>query len=237
MNSISKVKTIPIVALDYSTSAEALAMVDRLGESCRFYKVGSELFTSAGPDFVNTLRSQGCEVFLDLKFHDIPNTVFKASAAAASLGVSLITVHASGGESMVRAAVEGVSSVGSECGVLAVTILTSLDSAGLKSAWNRSDPLDLEKEVVRLAGVAVRAGARGVVCSGHEAELLQSTYGSQLQLLVPGIRLAGSSTDDQARVVTPGAASKSGASYIILGRTVTGAGDPRAAMDTVWSEV
>jgi len=219
-------KPIPIVALDVSTFDDAMSLVQRLDSECRYYKVGSELFTATGPRIVETLRNRGCRVFLDLKFHDIPNTVRKAAASAAALGASLITVHASGGETMVRAAVEGA---GNKCDVLAVTILTSLDAAALSAAWDKPHP-DLAAEVQRLAGVAKTAGAAGVVCSGAEAAALRRALGPDFSLLVPGIRLPGSPADDQSRTVTPQQAAEAGATYIILGRTVTQAADPVAAL-------
>ena len=223
----------PIVALDVGSSAEALAIVSRLGEKCRFYKIGSELFTREGPSVVRAVRAGGCEVFLDLKFHDIPNTVREAARAAASLGVRLLTVHASGGADMLRAAVEGA---GAGCGVLAVTVLTSLDSAALSSAWGREDVL-IDHEVLRLAGLAARARAHGIVCSGREAARVTAAFGGDLALLVPGIRLAGGDAHDQARTSTPAAAAAAGARYLILGRTVTGAKDPVAAMAQVNAEL
>lgn len=223
----------PIVALDVASSAEALAIVSGLGERCRFYKIGSELFTREGPSVVRAVRAGGCEVFLDLKFHDIPNTVREASRAAASLGVRLLTVHASGGVEMLRAAVEGA---GPDCGVLGVTVLTSLDSAALGSAWGREDLL-VDHEVQRLAGVAAAAGAHGVVCSGREAAQLHAAFGDRLALLVPGIRLSGGEAHDQARTSTPAAAAAAGARYLILGRAVTAASDPVAAMRRVNEEL
>jgi orotidine-5'-phosphate decarboxylase len=219
----------PIVALDYSTFEEAIELVTLLGDQCRFYKVGSELFTATGPKIVAELRERGAKVFLDLKFHDIPNTVKKAAASAAKIGASLITVHASGGEAMIRAAVEGA---GVECQVLAVTILTSLDGASLAQAWGKPN-VAITDEVLRLAGLAERAGAAGVVCSGEEVGRLNAEFGGKLKFLVPGIRLPDSSKDDQSRVVTPGEAAAAGASYIILGRTVTQASDPSEAMGRV----
>ncbi|MBK5189731.1 MAG: orotidine-5'-phosphate decarboxylase, partial [Gemmatimonadaceae bacterium] len=152
---------IPIVALDFSTAEAALSMVETLGGSCRFYKVGSELFTAAGPQIVEALRAIGNDVFLDLKLHDIPNTVRAAARSAAALGVRLLTVHASGGRAMVEAAIEGA---GDRCGVLGVTVLTSLDAASLRKAWGRNT-LDLSRETLRLAGDCAAAGAHGVVCS------------------------------------------------------------------------
>lgn len=223
----------PIVALDVPCAGDALALVRLLGEGCRFYKVGSELFTSEGPSIVKAVRAEGCEVFLDLKFHDIPNTVREAARAAASLGVRLLTVHASGGAEMVRAAVEGA---GAGCGVLGVTVLTSLDSAALGSAWGRDD-LRVDDEVLRLAALAAAAGAHGVVCSGREAAQLHAAFGAGLALLIPGIRLAGGDAHDQARTSTPAAAAAAGARYLILGRAVTGAPDPAAAMRRVNREL
>jgi orotidine-5'-phosphate decarboxylase len=203
-----------------------MTLVQRLGDQCRYYKVGSELFTAVGPRILETLRNRGCRVFLDLKFHDIPNTVRKAASSAASLGASLITVHASGGEAMIRAAVEGA---GHKCDVLAVTILTSLDASTLSVAWDKPVP-DVGAEVLRLAGVAKSAGAAGVVCSGAEAATLRRTLGADFSLLVPGIRLPGSPADDQSRTVTPREAADAGATYIILGRTVTQAPNPVVAL-------
>lgn len=220
---------IPIVALDVPTFDEAVALVRRLGEACRFYKVGGELFTAVGPQIVTALRELGCQVFLDLKFHDIPNTVRQSAASAARLGASIITVHAGGGTAMVRAAVEGA---GPGCEVFAVTVLTSLDARQLGEAWGR-DNVDVPVEVLRLATLAKGAGAAGVVCSGQEAGVLRDRFDGTLKLLVPGIRLPGSSADDQARVVTPRDAASDGASYLILGRTVTAAADPVAAMSAV----
>lgn len=220
---------IPIVALDFQTAREALEMVERLGDACRFYKVGSELFTAAGLHVVETLRSLGNDVFLDLKLHDIPNTVRGAARSAARLGASLLTVHASGGQDMVAAAVEGA---GEDCGILGVTVLTSLDGPDLGRAWGRGD-VDVEHEVMRLAGLADAAGAHGVVCSGREAGRVGQKYGPALRLLVPGIRPENSFADDQKRTVTPAEAAKAGASYLVLGRMVTLAPDPRSAMQMV----
>ena len=217
---------IPIVALDFQTVGEALAMVERLGDACRFYKVGSELFTAAGPQVVETLRSLGSDVFLDLKLHDIPNTVLGAARSAAQLGVRLLTVHASGGQEMVKAAVEGA---GEKCGILGVTILTSFDAPALGMAWGRGK-VDVRREVIRLAGIAHIAGAHGVVCGGREAGALGRKYGPGLRLLVPGIRAENAPADDQKRTVTPAAAAKAGATYVVIGRMVTRAVDPRSAM-------
>lgn len=225
---------IPIVALDVASAAEALAVVGRLGDSCKFYKVGSELFTAAGPDVIRAIRELGNEVFLDLKVHDIPNTVRGAARSAARLGASLLTVHASGGVEMMRAAVEGA---GAGCGVLAVTILTSFDAAGVARAWGRGDGLSIEGEVERLAGLAAEAGVHGIVCSGQESARVRARFGDRLAPLVPGIRFADGEVHDQARVVTPAGAVRAGARYLVLGRAVTGAVDPRGAMERARREM
>jgi orotidine-5'-phosphate decarboxylase len=219
----------PIVALDFWSSEAAIQMVDRLGQRCDFYKVGSELFTVAGPPIVRQLVARNKRVFLDLKFHDIPNTVEKAVAAAAELGASIVTVHASGGHRMIRSAVENA---GPGCEVFAVTILTSLTGADMAEAWGgERDDDDLTPEVVRLALMARRAGVAGVVCSGLEAPVLRDRFGAELKLLVPGVRLPGADHGDQSRVVTPAEAAQAGASYVVLGRTVTSAPEPELAME------
>jgi orotidine-5'-phosphate decarboxylase len=220
----------PIVALDFWMADAALQMVDLLGDRCDFYKVGGELFTVAGPTIVRQLVARGKRVFLDLKFHDIPNTVEKAVAAAAELGASIVTVHASGGVRMIRAAVD---IAGPGCEVFAVTVLTSLTGADLDQAWGgeRGAQGDLTPDVLRLARLAKGAGVAGVVCSGLEAPVLRDSFGASLKLLVPGVRLPGSDRGDQSRVVTPAEAARAGASYVVLGRTVTSADDPAGTMD------
>jgi orotidine-5'-phosphate decarboxylase len=218
-----------IVALDVPTAAAADALLARLGDAADFVKVGSELFTAAGPSFVRRMVKGGRDVFLDLKWHDIPTTVGHAARSAARLGVRLVTVHAAGGRPMLEAAVAGA---GEECGVLAVTVLTSLDAAGLGAVWGRPIP-SMREEVLRLAALAHGAATHGIVCSGEEAAIVHARYGESLQLLVPGIRLAGGATHDQARVVTPRAAAEAGASYLVLGRAVTAAADPAEALASV----
>ena len=230
---MANVRTTPIVALDVPSSNAAMRVVESLGERCRFYKIGSELFTAAGPGIVTHVRDAGCDVFLDLKLHDIPNTVRGAARSAASLGVRLLTVHASGGVAMIQAAVEGG---GEATSILAVTVLTSFDDASLREATGRPDVV-ASHEVSRLAELAARARAHGVVCSGAEAAAVRSTFGDTLAVLVPGIRMAGSAAHDQRRVVTPAEASAAGARYIVVGRAVTAAPDPREAMDHVLAEL
>lgn len=230
---------IPIVALDVPSAEDALRLARALGARCQFYKVGSELFTAAGPSVVRALREEmGADVFLDLKFHDIPNTVAGAVRSVARLGARLLTVHASGGTPMLEAARRAASDVaGDGTGVLAVTVLTSLEPAVLAGAWGRNDQLEMEREVLRLAGLAADAGLHGIVCSGAEVAAVRARFGDRLAPLVPGIRLAGGATHDQHRVMTPLAAQRAGARYLILGRAVTAAEDPPAAMERVLAEL
>jgi orotidine-5'-phosphate decarboxylase len=222
-------KTIPIVALDFPVSWSALKLVTRLGDSCRFYKVGSELFTASGPAIVDELRNLGCDVFLDLKLHDIPNTVAGAMRRISAMDVRLTTVHASGGRAMIEAAVEAA---GEGCEVFAVTVLTSIDATALADVVGPS-AANVSEMVIRLAALASSSGARGVVCSGDEAKLIRNRFGPKLKLLIPGIRLEGDAAGDQARVVTPQAAVAAGADYMVVGRSVTEAADPEAAMKKV----
>ena len=230
----------PIVALDLPSMASALDIVRILGDRCTFYKIGSELFTAEGPVMIHALRKAGREAFLDLKFHDIPQTVGAAVTSAARLGVRLVTVHASGGRTMLEAAASAAATSatagGDRCKVLAVSVLTSLDAAALGEAWGRLD-LDVGTEVLRLAGLARDAGLDGLVCSALEAQVVRQEFGSDLELLVPGIRLAGDPAHDQSRVATPSAAAVAGATYIVVGRAVTGAADPREAMSRVRAEL
>ena len=230
-----------IVALDVPDMAGARAMVSRLGDACDFYKVGLELFTAEGPPVVRWLRAAGKQVFLDLKLHDIPNTVRGAAASASRLGVSLLTVHASGGADMVRAAVDGAAASASSGGspglaILGVTILTSLDGPAVDAAWGREGS-DVGVEVLRLAGLVRDAGGAGIVCSGHEAARVHAAYGDGLGLLIPGIRLPGGVAHDQRRTMTPSSAVAAGARWLILGRAVTEAADPAAAMAAVRAEL
>jgi orotidine-5'-phosphate decarboxylase len=220
---------IAIVALDVPTTAAAVALLDRLSGVCRFYKVGSELFTSAGPAIVDYLRARGCDVFLDLKLHDIPNTVRRGSEAAAALGVRLMSVHAAGGGEMLRAAVagahDGSARTGTTCEVLAVTVLTSFDGSGLAASKGKTTA-SVEREVLRLTDIAVRNDAAGIVCAGSELAAVRQRFGNQVQVLVPGVRPAGSTVDDQARTIAPNKAAELGADFVVLGRVVTQAQNP-----------
>jgi len=225
----------PIVALDVPNASAALALVDELGDLCRFYKVGSELFAAEGPAVIRDVQAKGADVFLDLKFHDIPNTVKGAVRSAAGLGVRLVTVHASGGTAMLAAALSGAQEAAASCEVLAVTVLTSLDAAALGTSWGRS-VAEVEAEVLRLAGLASAAGLHGVVCSGKESAAVTAKFPG-LATLVPGVRLAGGASQDQARVVTPREAALAGARYIVLGRAVSAADSPAAAMRLVLADL
>lgn len=227
---------VPIVALDVADATAALEIVDALGDSCRFYKVGSELFTACGPRIVRELRAREAEVFLDLKLHDIPNTVAGGLRVAAGLGARMVTVHAAGGEAMIRAAVQAAGGAGS-CAVFAVTLLTSLDASEVARIWGRGEPLDAATEVVRLAGIARSGGATGVVCSGREARAVKARFGASLEVLIPGIRLAGGATHDQSRTVSPTEAVAAGADYVVVGRAVTTAPDRVAAMREILSQL
>jgi len=223
----------PIIALDVADAAGAFALLDRLGDEADFVKVGLQLFTAEGPSVVRELRARGKRVFLDLKLHDIPNTVAHAVASAARLDVELLTLHASGGAAMLRAAADAAS--GASLTLLGVTILTSLDEAGLARAWGR-EQVTVEDEVRRLAGLAAECGIPGVVASVHEIAAVRRASDA-LKVLTPGIRLAGDAAGDQSRVATPADAARLGADYVILGRSVTAAADPAAALRQATGEL
>jgi orotidine-5'-phosphate decarboxylase len=221
-----------IVALDVASAEEARALVARIGAQGDFYKVGLELYTRAGPDFVRELKDAGKSVFLDLKLHDIPNTVASAVRAAADLEVDLLTLHAAGGPTMMRAAALSAGSVR----LLAVTVLTSLDADELGAIWGRPGPVVAE-EVARLTDMAVTSGIHGVVCSAEEAAGVRARAPQDFLVVTPGIRPAGADVGDQKRVATPGAAARAGASHLVLGRAVTRAEDPARALADVLAEV
>jgi orotidine-5'-phosphate decarboxylase len=223
-----------IVALDYPDEKNALALVDRLEPgSCRL-KVGKELFTRAGPALVRALVSRGFDVFLDLKFHDIPNTVASACRAAADLGVWMLNVHALGGARMLAAAREGIERSGHASLLIAVTILTSMDEDDLAAVGLAGTPAD---NVRRLALLAESCGLDGVVCSSRETTMLRGQVGDDFVLVTPGIRPSGSAPDDQRRIMTPVEAVSAGASYLVIGRPVTQADDPTGVLRTINSEL
>jgi orotidine-5'-phosphate decarboxylase len=218
-----------VLALDVPGAREALTLVEGLPDA-DFVKVGLQLFTSAGAEVVKALRGLGRRVFLDLKLHDIPSTVAHAVESAARMEVALLTLHASGGRAMLRAARE-VLPRGTGPGLLAVTVLTSLDDRGLAEAWGRTD-LDAEEEVVRLARLAEEEGMDGVVASVREITSIRESAPA-LRVLTPGIRLPGDAAGDQRRVASPAEAARLGADYLVVGRSVTTAADPAAALRLV----
>jgi len=219
-----------IVALDYDDRGEALAMARRLSpRRCRL-KVGKGLFTRCGPVLVEELQALGFEIFLDLKFHDIPNTVAAAVRAAAELGVWMLNVHASGGRRMMEAAAAAVAGARQRPIVLGVTVLTSLSDSDLQEVGFN---LDAAGQVRLLARLAAESGLDGVVCSAREAALLRREHGSAMTLVTPGIRLADAAGDDQRRVVSPLEAVAAGADHLVIGRAVTAAPDPLAVLEQI----
>ena len=223
-----------IVALDVSRAAEARRIVASLGDSVSTFKVGKQLFTAEGPQVVRDLVASGCRVFLDLKFHDIPNTVGSAVREACALGVSMLTVHASGGERMLRAAAEAASKSEGKPLILAVTVLTSLDQADLEEIGVLGD---MSIQVLRLAILARRAGCGGIVTSPKETALARQRLGEELSILVPGVRPAGSDPGDQARIATPAEAIQAGATFVVVGRPITAAADPPKAARQILTEI
>ncbi len=216
-----------IVALDYADGQAALELVARLDPGLCRLKVGKELFTLAGPDLVRRLVDGGFDVFLDLKFHDIPHTVQKAVAAAAALGVWMVNVHALGGSEMLRAARQALDSVDAPPKLIAVSLLTSMNQHSLDEIGIHKP---VQQEVLDLTRLALDAGLDGMVCSAQEAGLLRQEFGDGPELVTPGIRPQGSARDDQQRIMTPAAALQAGASYLVIGRPITQSGDPLASL-------
>jgi orotidine-5'-phosphate decarboxylase len=233
-----KVEDRLIVALDVSSATAAQQIVTALGDSVRIYKVGMQLYTAEGPQLVRDLVSSGREVFLDLKYHDIPNTVGSAVREAAQLGVSMLTVHSSGGEKMLRAAEEaaraGAGAHARALQILAVTVLTSMDESDLHQTGISGTLLH---QVLRLASTALDAGCAGVVSSAREVKALRSKLGQNFLIINPGVRPAGADRGDQARVVTPAEAIQAGATHIVVGRPVTAAKDPAGAARAIQQEM
>ena len=217
-----------IAALDVSTADEALALAAEVAPAVGAFKIGKELFVSAGPDIVQRVRDTGAEVFLDLKFHDIPNTVAKAVASAARLDVQLLTVHASGGTAMLRAAQKASGQNGPL--VLGVTVLTSMDESDLAELGISKSPAD---QVRHLAKLATAAGLRGLVCSPMEIAPLREILPAEIQLVTPGIRPTGVDAGDQKRVFTPSEALAAGANRLVIGRPIYAAENPRAAAEAI----
>ncbi len=223
-----------IVALDYADARSAMALVDRLEPSACKVKVGKELFTAAGPDLVADLVKRGFDVFLDLKFHDIPNTVAQACKAAAQLGVWMVNVHALGGRAMMTAAREAIESVPRKPHLIAVTVLTSMAEPDLREVGLDASPLVAAMKLAELAG---NCGLDGVVCSAHEAAAIRDAVGGHFLRITPGIRLPEDGAGDQKRVMTPKMAIESGASYLVIGRSVTRAADPLATLVRINREI
>ncbi|NJD67922.1 MAG: orotidine-5'-phosphate decarboxylase [Candidatus Methylomirabilota bacterium] len=224
-----------IVALDVDNLMLAASLVERLYPTVTLFKVGLQLFTAEGPRAVEVVHKQGGRVFLDLKLHDIPNTVAGAVREAVRLGVEMCTLHASGGRLMLQAASQAVAAAGSSMRLLAVTVLTSLDSRALEEVVGSR--LDVTAQVVRLASLAREAGIDGVVASPQELGVLRTALGSSVYLVIPGIRPAWASTDDQRRIMTPHEAAAAGADYLVIGRPITGAVDPAQATRRILDEL
>ena len=224
-----------VVALDYDSSSQALAMASQLDpQRCRL-KVGKELFTAAGPQLVDQLQQQGFEIFLDLKFHDIPNTVAKAVLAAARMGVWMVNVHASGGAEMMQATQAALKAKGGHQPLLiAVTVLTSMDAAGLKATGIDQTPA---QRVLSLAHLSQQSGFDGVVCSAQESALLKTELGAGFKLVTPGIRPSFAVAGDQKRIMTPAQAMQAGSDYLVIGRPITQAKEPMQALEMIEKEL
>lgn len=232
---MSQQKNTVVVALDFEQQQAALNLVSQLDPALCRLKVGKEMFTHFGPGFVTQLHKRGFDVFLDLKFHDIPNTVAKAVKAAADLGVWMVNVHASGGTRMMSAAREILQPYGDTKPLLiAVTVLTSMEQSDLTELGIQLTP---EQQVLKLAGLAQKAGLDGVVCSAQEAVLLKQQFGQDFCLVTPGIRPASASQDDQKRVMTPAQAIAAGVDYMVIGRPITKAADPLQALQAIYQEL
>lgn len=228
-----------IVALDVATQEKALGLVAKLQTEVKIFKIGSELFTSCGPDIVAAIRSRGCDIFLDLKFHDIPNTVAKSAAAAARLGVFMLNVHALGGYNMMKRAAEAVALEAkmlkmAKPKIIAVTVLTSMDENSLKKIGINDN---MEKQVLKLAELAKDASLDGVVASPSEAKLIREELGQEFIIVTPGVRPEWAAADDQKRIATPKEAVLNGATYIVVGRPIVEAADPLAAAKKVLEEI
>lgn len=221
-----------VVALDFENKLEALALIDKLDPSLCRLKIGKEMFTHFGPEFVTQVQDKGFDVFLDLKFHDIPNTVAKAVKAAADLGVWMVNVHASGGSKMMQAARDILKPYGDKAPLLiAVTVLTSMSEEDLLDLGVTKSPAE---QVNFLAGLAHKANMDGVVCSAQEATMLKANYGADFKLITPGIRTADASVDDQKRIMTPQKAVDAGSDYLVIGRAITKSDNPIETMKQIY---
>jgi orotidine-5'-phosphate decarboxylase len=233
-NPIHEARQRLIVALDVPDARAATKLVDRLEGTCTWFKVGLELFVAAGPSVLEPLIARGHSIFLDLKFHDIPNTVGGAVRSAASLGVRMLTVHASGGPAMLTEARTALNGISSPPELLAVTVLTSMDALQMNAIGLRQEP---SEQVELLARMGIEAGIRGFVCSPQEVGTLRRLTGPEGVLVIPGIRPAGAETGDQKRIARPAEALRQGASYLVVGRPITQAQEPAAAADSILKEM
>ena len=223
-----------ILALDLPSFEEVQSILSTLKGEIHFVKVGLQLFTKYGPDIVKRISDYGCKIFLDLKLHDIPNTVASSIRSLKGLPVELLTIHAMGGEEMIRWAVQARDEIEGGLNILAVTVLTSMDDAGLQQIGISSTP---KESVEKLGKLAVDAGVQGLVCSGEEISLLREAVGTRPLLVVPGIRPKGSEAGEQKRIVTPAEAKKSGATHIVVGRPILKAQDPKLAVQMIEKEL
>lgn len=223
-----------ILALDLETREDALAMLDQLGSSLNWVKIGLQLFTAYGPDFVREVADKGYHVFLDLKLHDIPNTVAKSVQSIAQLPVDLLTLHASGGAEMLEWANKARADHAPKLSLLAVTVLTSMNEAQLRALNIKATP---EEQVMHLAGQSLEAGVQGLVCSSLELDPLRKKFGADPLIVTPGIRPAGSAADEQKRIMTPRDAATAGSSYIVVGRPILKAPSPADAAQAIQAEL
>ena len=223
-----------IVALDYADEFRALELVDKLDNKLCRLKVGKEMFTHLGPGFIEKLHSRNFQVFLDLKYHDIPNTVARACSVAADLGVWMLNVHALGGRRMMEAAAEQLANRSSKPHLIAVTVLTSMSDDDLKEMGIQYSASEM---ALKLASMARESGLEGVVCSALEASAMRQSLGTEFLLVTPGIRPAGSNNDDQHRIMTPAEAIRAGSNYLVIGRPITQADDPVGILRTLNSEI
>jgi len=234
MDSYAAARRRLIVALDVPDAPSALCLISRLEGTCKWFKVGLELFVAAGPAILEPILVRGCSIFLDLKFHDIPNTVAGAVRSASRLGARMLTVHASGGPAMLAAARAALEGVTDPPQLLAVTMLTSMDAGQTAAVGFERSPSD---QVSVLARMALDAGMRGFVCSPQEVATVRALAGPEATLVVPGIRPAGSDAGDQKRIATPAETLRMGASYLVVGRPITQAADPAAAAAAILKEM
>ena len=223
-----------ILALDVPTREDAMAMLERCGDQLRWVKIGLQLFVKYGPDFVNEVADRGYEVFLDLKLHDIPNTVASAVRSLKGLPIGMLTLHSMGGQEMMTRAAEAAAEINPDLTLLGVTVLTSMNRTNLATIGFDDDP---EAMVLRLASLAAESGLGGLVCSPLELPLVRKELGTEIKIITPGVRPEGASADDQKRTLTPAGARAKGASFIVVGRPILKADDPSQAIRRILAEL